>query len=80
MNTKKLKPGLVAFYKIWPGSGICLYSKKQINKNVNKEKKKVAKLSMQANNLYAPQSTNKFGHITALEAMRGITAGNLIQQ
>jgi len=35
-NTKKLKPGLVAFYDIWPGNGMGLFSKKCINKKVNK--------------------------------------------
>jgi len=26
-NTKKLKPGSVAFYDIWPGNGADLFSK-----------------------------------------------------
>jgi len=29
-NIKKLKPGLVAFYDIWPGNGAGLFSKERI--------------------------------------------------
>ena len=31
-NTKKLKPGLVAFYDVWPGNGAGLLSKEKISK------------------------------------------------
>ena len=38
---QKLKPGLVAFYDIWPGSGASLFSKEKISKGGdNKEKVK----------------------------------------
>jgi len=33
---KKLKPGLVAFYDIWPGNGVGLFSKEKINKGGDK--------------------------------------------
>ena len=38
-NTKKLKPGLVAFYDIRPGNGMGLLSKNCIRKKVNKQEK-----------------------------------------
>jgi len=33
---KKLKPGLVTFYTIWPGNGVGLFSKEEINKGGDK--------------------------------------------
>jgi len=33
---KKLKPGLVAFYDIWPGNGAGLFSKEKVSKEVDK--------------------------------------------
>jgi len=33
---KKLKPGLVAFYDIWPGNGASLFSKEKIGKGGDK--------------------------------------------
>ena len=36
MNTKKPKPGLVAFYNIWPGNGAGLLSKKKISEEGGK--------------------------------------------
>jgi len=36
INTKKLKPGLVAFYDIWPGNGAGLFSKEKISKGGDK--------------------------------------------
>jgi len=36
MNTKKLKPGLVAFYDIWPGNGAGLLSKEKISEEGGK--------------------------------------------
>jgi len=35
-NTKKLKPGLVAFYDIQPGNGVGLLSKENISKEGDK--------------------------------------------
>jgi len=35
-NTKKLKPGLVTFYKIWPRNGAGLFSKEKISKGGDK--------------------------------------------
>jgi len=35
-NTKKLKPGLVAFYGIQPGNGESLFSKEKISKGGDK--------------------------------------------
>ena len=36
INTKKLKPGLVTFYDIWPGNGVGLFSKEKISKRGDK--------------------------------------------
>ena len=36
INTKKLKPGLVAFYNIRPGNGVGLFSKEKISKGGDK--------------------------------------------
>jgi len=36
INTKKLKPGLVTFYNIWPGNGVGLFSKEKISKRGDK--------------------------------------------
>jgi len=35
-NTKKLKPGLAAFYDIWPGNGASLFSKEKISNGGDK--------------------------------------------
>ena len=35
-NTKKLKPGLVAFYDIWPGNAVGLSSKEKTSKGGDK--------------------------------------------
>jgi len=40
INTKKLKPGLVAFYDIRPGNGTGLFSKEKKNKGGSKKKVK----------------------------------------
>jgi len=37
INTKKLKPGLVAFYDIRPGNGAGLFSKDKISKGLREE-------------------------------------------
>jgi len=36
INTKKLKPGLVAFYDLQPGNGAGLFSKEKISKKGDK--------------------------------------------
>jgi len=36
INTRKLKPGLVAFYDIWPGNGVGLFSKEKTSKGGDK--------------------------------------------
>jgi len=38
INTKKLKPGLIAFYNIWPGNRAGLFSKEKISKEKVKKK------------------------------------------
>jgi len=35
-NTKKLKPGLIAFYDTWPGNGAGLFVKEKISKGGEK--------------------------------------------
>jgi len=37
INTKKLKPGLVAFYDIRPGNAAGLFSKEKISKGLREE-------------------------------------------
>jgi len=39
INTKKLKPGLVAFYNIWPGNEAGLFSKEKISNGADKSGK-----------------------------------------
>jgi len=36
INTKKRKPGLVAFYDIWPGNEAGLFSKEKLSKGGDK--------------------------------------------
>jgi len=36
INTKKLKPGLVAFYDIWPGNRLGLFSNEKVSKGADK--------------------------------------------
>jgi len=45
INTKKLKPGLVAFYDIWPRAVQQVYSqrKKQVREEIHKKVKKKIK-------------------------------------
>jgi len=40
LNTKKRKPGLVAFYDIRPGNGAGLFSREKIREETSKEKVK----------------------------------------
>jgi len=40
MNSKKLKPGLVASYNLWPGNGTGLFWKKWLDKSGSKQVRK----------------------------------------
>jgi len=58
-TVKMLKTGLFAFYDLWPGTVMGLFSKKQISKEANEPgKNQVGKLSNYTNDLCSDK-TNK---------------------
>jgi len=63
---KKLKPGLVAFYEIWPGNGAGLFSKEKISKG-----REGRILCQQANNIYSAEiKTSNQWRITGARTRR----------
>jgi len=60
-NTKKTKPGLAAFYNIWPGNGAGLfkYGRRQIRKSEEKKNKWGSIRYKQANNIYSAKIKNR---------------------
>ena len=60
-NTKKLKPGLVAFYDIWSANGVGLFSREKISKGGDKSGKSEEKrISVEAYNI----DTVSYTHLT----------------